>query len=77
MFVSVERQLANYAESGAVMGDPARGEIAAVALAEIIRLRTLLTAHRLDPDRCGNFPKGEQCALRHGHDGPCKWHRGD
>jgi hypothetical protein len=41
------------------------------------RLRAILVAHHFDPDRCGCFPKGEQCALKSGHEGGCKWGRGD
>ncbi len=44
---------------------------------EIDRLRILLESHKLDPDRCGMFPKGEQCALKPGHSGGCKWANGD
>lgn len=27
--------------------------------------------------RCPNHPKGERCALEVGHEGGCKWGRGD
>lgn len=44
---------------------------------EVIRLRVLLKKYGLDPDRCEAFSKGEQCALKHGHSGNCKWGGGD
>ena len=49
----------------------ARSDIPAL-LAEVDRLRGLLLSHRLDPDRCGHFLGGEQCALRPGHEEGCK-----
>jgi hypothetical protein len=44
---------------------------------EAARLRAVLVACRLDPDRCEKFPGGEQCGLRAGHEGKCAWLRGD
>lgn len=44
---------------------------------EVARLRRLCESHHIDPDRCGNFPKGEQCGRQHGHEGKCCWNRGD
>jgi hypothetical protein len=44
---------------------------------EVRRLRDLFGDHGLDPDRCGKYPGGEQCALRHGHAGRCEWANGD
>ena len=49
----------------------------AVLRAEIARLRALLAHYRLEPDRCSQFPRGERCALPHGHEGGCQWERGD
>ena len=37
-----------------------------------------LYAYReIQESRCEKFPGGEQCALRAGHTGHCKWERGD
>ena len=47
------------------------------AIAEIERLREILNRRHIDPDRCQEYPKGEQCALKHGHEGGHKWARGD
>jgi hypothetical protein len=44
---------------------------------EAARLRRLCIAHHVDPDRCGEFPGGEQCGRRHGHEGKCCWLNGD
>lgn len=45
--------------------------------ADVTRLRLVCEVGRIDPDRCTNRPGGEQCALRAGHAGHCKWLRGD
>lgn len=44
---------------------------------DLLRLRGIMIRLHLDPDRCGQFPKGEQCGLKAGHEGPCKWGSGD
>lgn len=44
---------------------------------EVLRLRELLNRCRLEPDRCEQFPKGEQCGLKAGHEGKCRWLNGD
>jgi hypothetical protein len=33
--------------------------------------------HILKYERCAKYPKGKQCALNIGHEGGCKWERGD
>lgn len=52
-------------------------EALAWAISEIERLRAIMTRFHLDPDQCSEFPGGEQCALRHGHEGKHVWGRGD
>ena len=62
--------LTEQGESGAV-------SIILDTIAEIERLREILNRRHIDPDRCNEFPKGEQCALKAGHKGGHKWARGD
>jgi hypothetical protein len=42
------------------------------AVIEIHRLRALLQAYRLDPDKCEYFPNGKQCVLKARHEGVCR-----
>ena len=46
-------------------------------LAELRTICWLLENRRKDLARCPHHPKGERCALPAGHEGPCKWDRGD
>jgi hypothetical protein len=62
---------------GTVMRPAVSNRHAREMLDEIDRLRDLFGDHGLDPDRCGKYPGGEQCALRHGHAGRCEWAGGD
>jgi len=45
--------------------------------AEVRALWAILGRRQLDRHRCQEFPKGEQCALREGHEGGHKWGSAD
>jgi hypothetical protein len=44
---------------------------------ELRAVYRLLEERREDLARCPKHPRGERCALPAGHEGGCKWGRGD
>jgi hypothetical protein len=57
-------------------GCPHRGEVDYLRR-ELRAVYRLLGDRRADLARCPRHPKGERCALPAGHEGGCKWERGD
>lgn len=49
----------------------------AILKVEIEAMENLLVRRAEDLARCPRHPKGERCAMPIGHEGGCKWARGD